>query len=477
MEIALPRGYYRHEVPKIVTQECENLYPVVQSNLTISEVQLLGRAGLNEETTAGGANDINRGSWTLNGVPYAVQGEALYRIQETIVSGISVFSSIYLGQISGTERVSMADNGTQLMILVPGGDGYVYSSSSGLQLITDASFTANGQPQYVVFIDGYFACSTDSKTWIVSYINDGLTWSALDRGTAESDPDSVVAPIVYNNTIFMTGSITTEGFQNIGGTGFPFQRNGIVLDKGCFAPLSLVKSNNRFFMVGGGKNETPSVWAYDGTEFVKVANSAIDYQLSLLTVEQIEDIYAFSWAVGSQFFIAFSTVNNTFVFNASTNMWHENSSYVYASGAYEKRPWRVSSIVQAYGHTFIFDNLSNIVGTMAHDSAYDYGIPIRFIFSIPPTINGTKSMRVPSIELTAVAEASSEVPDPVVGLEITEDFEVYRDTRIRAIGKVGERTKRTVWYKNGWFPKFLGMRFTFVDAITPKILRLDAEII
>ena len=138
-------------------------------------------------------------------------------------SGGQTFSTTILGTIPGNGRVFIADNGTQLMILVPGGSGYIYNESDtpAFQQITDPDFNANGNPQHLCFIDGYFACTTDSKKWIVSALNNGLSWSALDFASAESDPDAIVAAAVIQNQIFIMGSETTEGYANIGGSGFP----------------------------------------------------------------------------------------------------------------------------------------------------------------------------------------------------------------------------------------------------------------
>ena len=136
----------------------------------------------------------------------------------------------------------------------------MYNRSTGVFVeITDSDFRANGDPQYVAFVDGYFVFTTDEKKFIVSALNDGTSYNALDFGSAESDPDKVIAPIVYKNQLFITGVTTTEAFQNIGGADFPFQRSGLFIDKGVAAPHSLVKSQDSFMFIGGGENESPTI--------------------------------------------------------------------------------------------------------------------------------------------------------------------------------------------------------------------------
>ena len=197
----------------------------------------------------------------------------------TVTDGIATYALTFIGDVEGTGRLSMADNGTQLMILVPGGKGYIYNHvADTFAQITDSDFTANGAPQFVVFIDGYFLVTTDSKKFIVSAINNGLSYNALDFGTAESDPDDIVAPVVYKNQLFISGGETFEAFQNIGGADFPFSRTGLFLQKGCYSPFSLVNAQDTFMWVGGGENEGPAIWALNGNSTVKISTTAIDLQ-------------------------------------------------------------------------------------------------------------------------------------------------------------------------------------------------------
>ena len=191
--IPISTGFYKSRSLPISHQEGKNVYlgPVERAGL--SDRVLWGTPGITEVTSSTGNDEPNRGSRTMAGIPYFVNGDTLYSLD-------SDFVATSRGTISGTGRVSMADNGLQLMILVPGGAGYIYTAATTtLSTITDGDFDANGNPQYVVFIDGYFMCSTDSKKFIVSDLNDGTSWNALAFGTAESDPDDIVAPVVVKN--------------------------------------------------------------------------------------------------------------------------------------------------------------------------------------------------------------------------------------------------------------------------------------
>jgi len=479
MEIPIGTGFYISDSLPVSHQQCINWVPIIPQGPALSQRQLFGTAGIESIITTGSlSTDINRGAHDLAGIPYFVNGNTLYRLNRGFVSGVETFSVTSLGTISGVGRVSMSDNGTQLMILVPGSNGYIYTVAGGLTQITDSDFTANGNPQHVVFIDGYFACTTDTKKWIVSNLNDGTAWSALDFGSAEADPDLPVAPVVHNNQIFITGSETTEGFQNIGGAGFPFQRNNIILDKGCFAPFSLVSTNQQFFMIGGGKDESPAIWTYSGGQFRKVSTIAIDIVLAEYSDAVIEDAFSLAWGFKGQYYVAFVFNDRAFVYNITTDLWHEQKSGILNEfGDLDQTRWRVNSLVTAYGYTLVGDYTDGRIGKLVDDTYQEYSTDIVRIVTTPPIFNNGSSFRIPKVELTMEAGVGNGVTDPQVSLAFSKDAKTFGYERNRPIGKIGEYGKRTIWYKNGRFPRFCIMQFRFSDPVKAVVIRLDADII
>ena len=337
----------------VSNQECTNWYvsqPVVAA---LSPKILLGTPGYLQLATTGLIRQVNRGAHVMNSIPYFVNGDMLYRLDlSTDTQGVETFSTVALGTISGVGRVSMADNGTQLMILVPGGNGFIWvETTSTFTQITDPDFTANGNPQFVVFLDSFFVITTDSKKFIVSAPNDGLNYNALDFGSAEADPDDIVAPVVHQNQLFITGSETTEVFQNIGGADFPFQRvSGFVMDKGLFAPLSAINANNTWMMIGGGTNESPAIWAFSGSGFSKISTTPIDSILQDFTEAEIEASFAYRYAQNGAYFVAFVLPSTTLVIDTITGAWHERKSQIVNNaGITQTLRQRANSLVTAFG--------------------------------------------------------------------------------------------------------------------------------
>jgi len=349
--IPIDGGFYLSDSLPISAQECVNWYVnIPQTQGALSTGTLFGGAGISQiQTTGNNAEQINRGMHVKAGLPYFLNGETLIRVDRTVdVDGVETFTNESLGTIPGSGRVSMADNGTQLMVLVPGGDGFIIDESSGTPFvtITDPSFTANGVPQIVVFIDSFFVVSTDSKKFIRSDANDGTNWNALNVFSAESDPDDIVTLQVYKNRLFVGGGETIEEFQNNGGQ---FQRAGFFIDKGVFAKFSTISTNNSFMWIGGGTNESPAIWTLSGNQAQKVSTTAIDAALQDFTKEEIDSAFAYSYAQNGAYFVGFSLPTRTFEFNTITNRWNERKSQIInTKGLTEVIRWRVNSLGTAF---------------------------------------------------------------------------------------------------------------------------------
>lgn len=482
LTIPIGNGFYISDSTAISNQECVNWYvnnPQVEGAL--SAATLFGGAGIEQLLTTGAVKQANRGAHTKDGKPYFLNGETLVRVDNSFdVDGNEVFTSVALGTIPGEDRVSMADNGKQLMILVPGGKGYIIDESAGTPFleITDPDFTANGQPQLVVFIDSFFACNTDSKKWIKSAANDGNSWNALDSGSAESDPDKINSIHVFNNKIYIAGSETMEENQNLGLGGFPFQRTGFFLDKGVFAPFSMVSSNNTFMWIGGGENESPAIWALVGNAAKKVSTTAIDSALQDFTQAEIEAAFAYSYAQNGAYFVGFSLPTRTFEYNTVTGKWNERKSQIINSkGLTETIRWRVNSIVSAYNRIMCGDSQDGRIGSVEVDTYTEYDNEIIRTAAFQPLSDLGNAISVPMLEATFESGVGDlEIESPQIRLSTSKDGKSFNDELSRGLGGIGEFNKRQIWYRLGRFPRMTVFKFTMSDAVKPVFIKLEASV-
>ncbi len=127
MELSFTDGFNQSLSLAAMNRQCTNCFPKFVENGTtpdgapLFEKILMGIPGIVQLATSGsGLTQINRGAEVMDGIAYFVNGSSLQRLNAD-------FSLTSLGTIAGSGKVSIAHNGIQLMVLVPGGKGYTFN--------------------------------------------------------------------------------------------------------------------------------------------------------------------------------------------------------------------------------------------------------------------------------------------------------------------------------------------------------------
>jgi hypothetical protein len=337
----------------------------------------------------------------------------------------------------------------------------------------------------VSFKDGFFVCTaSDGKVFFNSALNDPLNYRALDFGTAEISPDLIVASIVIHNELFIVGVETIELFQNIGGSGFPFQRiPGANIQKGAHAKFGIVALDETFAFVGGGKEELSTIYQVaDSNSAVKIATGAIDNELQKFTKDEISNCVAMTYFErGSQIAIFTFTSNRipsrTFAYNATTSklsgipIWFE-----FQTGVTVDNRWNVNSIVVAYGK-ILAGTTEGEIAELDKNTYTDLGEPILREFTSAPLSNQDEPLFIPKIKLwmeAGVGLTTGDGSDPSVSMDSSVDGKTYGNDRLRKIGKIGKFGQQTVWKRNGRTAAFKFWRFRVTQPIKPVIRKLQA---
>jgi len=295
-----------------------NLFPEVIPNEG-KEAGFLNRApGLSLLTTVG-IGPV-RGLWTFNNVGYVVSGNELYRITTAYVPTL-------IGTVAGTGPVSMADNGTQLFIAA-NGPSYIYNSVTlAYGLITDPDFPG---AVTVSYLDGYFVFNepNSQKVWVTQLL-DGTSIDPLDFASAEGNPDGLVSLLVNNREAWLFGSNSIEVWYDAGTPDFPLARiQGASNEIGCAAAFSVAKLDNSLFWLGQDARGRGIVYRNNGYTGVRASNHAIEWQ-----IQQYGDIsnaiaYTYQQDGHSFYVLTFPTVQKTWVYDVSTQSWHERAGWL-----------------------------------------------------------------------------------------------------------------------------------------------------
>jgi hypothetical protein len=462
-------GFYENQSTPLSSQNCINWIPQLAEGEGLSQGAFITPKSLVQFGITGSA--VNRGVIVMGGVPYVVNGTALYSFD-------SAGAYTNHGAISGSGRVSMASNGTKLAIVVPGGNGYEYNAdTTTLTQITDGDYITSDS---VVFKDGYYVfTASDGSKFFNSALNDPLTFDALDFGTAEINPDKIITAHVNHNELFILGEETIEVFQNIGGSGFPFQRiQGANIQKGCYAKFSPVEFDNTFMFVGGGLNEKAAIWRVVSSQSaVKVSTDAIDHAIQKFTDDEIANAFSYTWTVNGQFIVAFTfesdTINDvTFCYNGTSQKWFQMQTGL------SPNKWRVSGMMQAYGKILCTDTEDGRIGYL--DDVYtEYGETIHQERTTQPYMIDGRPQFWSENELfmeSGVGLTSGQGSDPQIRMSYSDDGgRTFSAEKPRSFGKIGEYGKRIVWRRLGRVPFNRVVRFINTDPVKANILRLTGK--
>ena len=310
MSIPFVGGAYEGRTKSINAQQSINLFLVIDEDDGKVPTAMYGTPGLTTfsepATTA-----IVRRMLVMGDYLYAVVGAVVYKITST-------GSATSLGSITtSTGHVSMAGNGTQILVVDGTANGHIITTSA-LADITDADFIA---ATAAVFFDGYFIVTeADSgKIWI-STLYDGTKWDALDFATAEAAPDDLIGIGTTRQNIWLFGKTSTEVYYNSGDPDFPFNRvPGAILDIGCDSIASMSEIEGRLYWL----TDKFTVVRNNGLQYETISTPGIEYQIS--TYSTITDATGFWYTLAGRTFyvLTFPTADKTFVYGVNTGAWHE----------------------------------------------------------------------------------------------------------------------------------------------------------
>lgn len=232
------------------------------------------------------------------------------------------------GTLSTTAgRVSMVDNGTQIMI-VDGTFGYIYNTSTNVfAKITDADFPAN--PTTVAFMGGRFVVSfAGSGRFYASALYDGLSWDALSFANAETSPDQIVAIWASNGQLILMGSVTMEFWGNSGAVDFAYSAiQSTATEWGLAARWSVAKFDNSIACLMKNRMGQVMVAQLNGNLPKKI--STVDMDSIINGYASVEDASALGFMLGGHpiYVISFPSAGFTWWYDGSTGIWSKWKSY------------------------------------------------------------------------------------------------------------------------------------------------------
>lgn len=431
MKLPLPHHSYQHISRPVGVERLVNCFAEATPPEGKSPLALMRAPGI--ATATNSLTGPGRGLFTFKNRLYAVAGTELWRMSST-------YGLTDIGPIPGTSVVTFGANPTQMVICDPV-SSYVYDETT-LTQITDVDF-ANGAQ--CCSVDGYILFrKPNSGQFFGSDLNNALSYDALNFATAEGFPDDLNGIAADHRQVILGGDQSIEIWYNAEVSGFPFQRdpNGY-LEIGVIAGNSMARCDNSIFWLASDL----TVRRLDGLTPTRVSQHGVEQAIASYTT--VSDAYGFSFTYGGHLFyvLTFPTDGHTWVYDATTNEWHERESYGLTR-------WKVCSVAVCYGKVFCQDYVTGNIGYFDFNTYTEFDDIQRMELTFPSVYTDGERHFHNSLQIraeTGVGTISGQGSNPQMTLEVSDDGGRTWDTLpTKSLGAIGDRKKLVIWDRLGY---------------------------
>lgn len=442
---------YTLEVPSANAQRALNIYLEAQEAgpRKGNTGRFVATPGLRPLVSNLGGGPIRGVYWSSTDQLFVVSGSNLYEI----LSGWN--ASLRSGAISSSSagRVTMADNGTTLMI----GDGTstawnaALAPGSALSAVSDSDCPGG----YVAWGDSYFINTVPGTNKFQISGNNAVTYDALDVASKEGRPDVIVMALWANEQLWLFGEQTTEVWWNSGAAAFPFERiQGALIETGTVSALTCARVNNSVAWLGNAERGLGTVWFANGLQPQRISTHAVE--IALAGYANLATAFAFAYhQTGHEFYVlsvlpSATDGGGTWCYDFATGQWHERSYLDPVLGA---QPHLGSCATTAFGTVVVGDRLNG--NLYAFDPLYfsDNLQPIRRLRQCPHISKDEHRIVHAALELQAepgVGLQSGQGSAPLASLSWSNDGgHTWSNLHTASMGLVGKYKNRFRWRRLG----------------------------
>lgn len=467
MQVPILSGITADAVGDFRTSYPRNMVPVPLAQ-GISQGYLRPADGIVSFATGLG-ND--RGGIRWNDVCYRVSGSRLIRVH-------SNGSITDLGSVGSDNLTVSMDYSFDRLAVASAGSLY-YWDGVAMTKVTDPDL---GLCLDVLWEAGYFL-TTDGTSIIQTDLNDPTSVNPLRYGSSEGDPDKVMALDKLNREVYALNRFTIEAFQNVGGTGFAFQRiDSATVSRGIIGRHAYCKLQDTFFFLGGGRDsqsvEPPSVWAMIPGGSQPVATREIDTILRNYTEDELANVVMEPRVEKGHQAVYVHLPDRTLVYDLGASkaggvpVW-----YSLDSGVVTPVQYRARGLVWCYDRWIAGDPGSTAIGTLSQSTMEHFGNVVGWEFGTLAVYPDGHDGIVLEMELVGLPGRVDFGDDPVIWTSYSHDGETWGQEHAIPAGKQGDRTKRMLWRPKNKIRTYRMQKFrgTSDARVSFAALRMEIE--
>lgn len=394
--IPLTSGAYSAASLIANAQRCINLFPEINPEKTKPNMPVThyARAGLNPlgvgPPAAAKARCLyrsTRGTADPNGDLFAVLAQNVFYIDPDYN-----FNLIGQLQTAGTNPVSMADNGTTLVIVDNSQHGYqVTINTKAFSVINDPNFLGSTRAD---FIDSFLIFNNPGTTQWYSTQSGQVVFNGLYIGVKTAWPDNVLCVVACERQNFVFGPQKTEIWYNAGAVPFPFQiLPGVIIEQGLQAVYSPAKMDTFVYWLSSSP-EGGYMAMRGGSQNIAQRISTHAIEVEWKSYPRVDDAIGSVYQTGGHSFyeLHFPTADKTWAYDAATEQWFEDN-WIDTNGVLHRA--RNTFMAFAYGKNLALDWANGTLYEVTSLAKTDAGQPIPWIRSFPHIVSELKYVGQP----------------------------------------------------------------------------------
>ena len=308
--------------------------------------------------------------------------------------------------------VYAADNSTDAIVVDGTPTAYEIILSAG----APGTFGTLGDPNYlgsdrVDFLD-YFLIFNEPNTpnWY-STLENQAAFNALYFGTKTAWPDNVISVIAVERQAWVMGKYKGEIWTNNATVPFPFGiLSGNIIEQGCAAKYSLCKQDVNCYWISQSPEGSRMAMRGAGQQSQRISTNAIEEEW--LSYPRVDDCIGVTYQIRGHPFVEFHfpTADRTWVFDESTQEWHEKAYYDTNGVQHRSRDLFKA---YAYGKNVAQDWSTGQLYLVDETNYSDNGMPIVYRRGIPHLLDNENFDRVTVWRLIADMECGNGPGYPV----------------------------------------------------------------
>jgi hypothetical protein len=408
---------------------------------------------------------VDRGMHVHNGVLYKVTGTNLYSLS-------SLGAQTLIGTISGTNRCSLASDGTNLVIANGSSKPYTWDGTT-LTQGTDIDLPNSNTVAYInnrVVYDG----GGSNRDVAFADLTVPLSVNSLNVTSSNQTPDNVIAVYTKLNQLFVCGDDAIRPYYNSGTGNPPYDViQNSVQDVGLKAVHSLASNVNYVYFLGSDLN----VYRISQYQAIPIGNPAIGQAIKGYTGQSDAIGQCFTLDDQNFYLISFGS-QASWLFNEVSQSW-TNLSFL---NGVTNESSLISSYAYAYNKHLVADRRNGNVYELDPDTYTDNGSPIkrqRDTVSIDGRNFGAPGREIFMDRFQVIVEMGVGTvadPNPVITLQTSDDSgRSWSSERLASIGAAGDYVRIAEWFNLGSFRSRL-FRIQCSSAVRLSIVSANADV-